>query len=325
MRTVMVTGVGAIMGYGLLKSLRAADPSLRLIGADIFDDAVGQAWCDVFEQAPLTADKNYQQWLLDVLQRHAVDLLIPGIEQDVHWLSQQREAFAQTGCQLALNAAQLIELSQDKWAMHEALLGMDEACRIPSLLKGDFRSLKEAFGLPFLLKPRRSYASKGLVWVGEERDFSAYAPLLGEVLMAQPIIGNAAQEYTVAVFGDGRGGSGPSITFQRSLASDGSTAKARVCQHASLDVVVARLCRAFKPVGPTNLQFRRSSDGNWYLLEINPRISSTSSIRRAFGYNEAKMCLEFYLDRQTPQAPTLRQGFAVRYIEDYVIHDRDHF
>lgn len=58
MRTVMVTGVGAIMGYGLLKSLRAADPSLRLIGADIFDDAVGQAWCDVFEQAPLTADKT---------------------------------------------------------------------------------------------------------------------------------------------------------------------------------------------------------------------------------------------------------------------------
>lgn len=161
--------------------------------------------------------------------------------------------------------------------------------------------------------------------MGEERDFSAYAPLLGEVLMAQPIIGNAAQEYTVAVFGDGRGGSGPSITFQRSLASDGSTAKARVCQHASLDVVVARLCRAFKPVGPTNLQFRRGSDGNWYLLEINPRISSTSSIRRAFGYNEAKMCLEFYLDRQMPQAPTLRQGFAVRYIEDYVIHDRDHF
>ncbi|WP_434601478.1 ATP-grasp domain-containing protein [Pseudomonas sp. Z4-7] len=325
MKTVMVTGVGAIMGYGLLKSLRAADPSVHLVGTDIYDDAVGRGWCDAFVQAPLTADACYSQWLGDALARHEVDLLIPGIEQDVHWLSDNRALLATFDCQVALNNPQLIELSRDKWAMDQALVALGDASRIPSLLTGDFHALKAALGLPFLLKPRRSYASKGLVWVREERDFTPHAALLGDYLMAQPIIGSAADEFTVAAFGDGRGGTGPIIAFQRKLASDGATAKAWVYQDDSLDETVARLCRAFKPVGPTNLQFRRGSDGSWSLLEINPRISSTSSMRRAFGYNEAAMCLDFYLDGKTPAQPTIRSGFAVRYIEDFIVYDRHHF
>ncbi|MNI20933.1 carbamoyl phosphate synthase-like protein [compost metagenome] len=96
-------------------------------------------------------------------------------------------------------------------------------------------------------------------------------------------------------------------------------------QHDSLDQAVIRLCQAFKPAGPTNLQFRRGSDGTWHLLEINPRISSTSSIRRAFGYNEAAMCLDHYLDGKTLIQPVIRSGFAVRFIEDFIVYDRDHF
>lgn len=325
MKTVMVTGVGAIMGYGLLKSLRAAAPSIRLVGTDIYEDAVGRGWSDVFEQVPLTSAPEYGQWLGDTLARYQVDLLIPGIEQDIHWLSDNRALLATFDCQVVLNNQRLIELSRDKWAMDQALVALGDPSRIPTLLSGDFHSLKAALGLPFLLKPRRSYASKGLVWVREERDFTPHAALLGDHLMAQPIIGSAADEFTVAAFGDGTGNAGPMITFRRSLASDGSTAKAWVEQHDSLDQTVIRLCQAFKPAGPTNLQFRRGSDGVWHLLEINPRISSTSSIRRAFGYNEAAMCLDHYLDGKTLVQPVIRSGFAVRFIEDFIVYDRDHF
>ena len=325
MSTVMVTGVGAIMGYGLLKSLRASDPTLVLLGTDIYADAAGRAWCDAFEQAPLTSSADYPAWLERVIKAHAVDLLIPGIEQDLHWFSDHREQVAALGCRLVLNSRQLIDLSRDKWAMDQALAAIDEPSRIPSHLSGSFSTLSATLGLPFLLKPRRSYASQGLVWVHAQSDFEPHAQHLGEVLMAQPIIGSADQEYTVAVFGDGEGGSFGSITLQRRLAADGSTAKAWVREDASLDQAVARLCAHFKPVGPTNLQFRRDHDGGWKLLEINPRISSTSSMRRAFGFNEAAMCLDFFLAQRAPATPTIRPGFAVRYIEEHVVYDRDHF
>jgi carbamoyl-phosphate synthase large subunit len=148
---------------------------------------------------------------------------------------------------------------------------------------------------------------------------------LGALLLAQPIVGSNDQEFTVAAFGDGEGGVCASITFQRSLAADGSTAKAWVREDEGLNQVVARLCKHFKPIGPTNLQFRRDVYNGWKLLEINPRISSTSSMRSAFGYNEAAMCIQFYLEQRMPTQPVIRNGFAVRYIEDHIIYDRDHF
>lgn len=325
MVTVLVTGVGAIMGYGLLRSLRASGLDIYLVGADFYSDAVGQAWCDTFEQAPLTASDNYFDWLHGVVSKHNVDLVIPGIEQDVHRLSDEREYLTNFNCKFVLNNAFLINLSRDKWLMHEELLKLDDASRIPSYLSGDYGSLSAQLGVPFILKPRSSYASKGLVRVQSETDFQPHQEHIGENLMAQPIIGTDEDEYTVGIFGDGEGSVCTSISMQRKLGQDGATAKAWIKNYASLDDTVSRLCAHFKPIGPTNLQFRRGQGDDWKLLEINPRISSTTSMRNAFGYNEAMMCVEYYLNSTLPSQPKIKDGFSVRYIEDYVIYDRDHF
>ena len=324
MTTVLVTGVGAIIGYGVLRSLRAARPEVRLIGSDIYPDAVGQAWCDVFEQAPYTASPHYLDWLREIVEKYRVDLLIPGIEQDVHRFSDGRDRIGGFGCRVVLNTASLIDLSRDKWDMHQELAAQGDASRIPSYLSGDYDTLAEQLGVPFILKPRRSYASKGLVRVRCRDDFEAHRARLGEFLMAQPMVGTDDEEYTVAVFGDGRGNICASIALQRRLAQDGATAKAWVRNIESLDNVVSRLCAHFQPVGPTNLQFRRDGEG-WKLLEINPRVSSTTSIRSAFGYNEAAMSMAYFLERKLPVQPAVRGGFAARFIEDYVVHDRDNF
>jgi carbamoyl-phosphate synthase large subunit len=322
--TILVTGVGAIIGYGLLRSLRATGRPLRLVGADIHADAVGQAWADAFVQAPLTSSPGYLEWLESVVARHRVDLVIPGIEQDLHRYSDDRATIQRWSSRIVLNDARLIDLSRDKWLMHGELEAIGEPSVIPSFDRGVFDDLAARLGLPFLLKPRRSYASKGIVVVTDRDVFDAHAHRLGSVLIAQPIVGSPEQEYTVGVFGDGHGRACASIALRRKLAADGSTAKAWVSADRELEPVVERLCRHFRPVGPTNFQFRLASDG-WKLLEINPRVSSSTSLRAAFGYNEAAMCIDYFLHGKAPSQPALRPGFAARYIEDYVVHDRDHF
>ena len=324
MTTVLVTGVGAIIGYGVLRSLRASGMPLRLVGADIHADAVGQAWSDAFVQAPLTATPGYFDWLAGVIEDHAVDLVIPGIEQDLHRYSEERGFFSRSRARVVLNDARLVELSRDKWLMDRELASIGEPSRIESIPEGDFDTLARRLGLPFLLKPRRSYASKGLVRVGCEADFAPHAHRLGAHLIAQPVVGTTDEEYTVAVFGDGTGRACASIALRRTLAADGSTAKARTCRPDGLDAVVGRLCAHFRPVGPANLQFRRTDAGAWKLLEINPRVSSSTSIRTAFGYNEAAMCVAYFLHGTVPAQPETGSGVAVRYIEDLVAHDRDH-
>lgn len=324
MTAVLVTGVGAIIGYGILRSLRQLNRGLFLIGCDIHEDAVGQAWADRFLQAPPTSSPHYLGWLQTAVAANKVDLVVPGIEQDVHFLSDNRHALAELGVSIVLNDRRLIDLSRDKWLMHQELSVMGCSARIPSYLEGSFERLSRDLGLPFIVKPRRGYASKGLLRVRNEEEYHILAGRLGSELLAQPIIGSDDEEYTVGVFGNGEGGACASIALQRQLAADGSTAKARVRKVESLNFLVDELCSHFKPLGPTNLQFRRGDEG-WKLLEINPRISSSTSLRTAFGYNEAGMSLAFYIDGTLPEQPLIRNGFAARYIEDWIVHDRDHF
>lgn len=324
MTTILVTGVGAVIGYGILRSLRKSHDNVYLIGTDIYSDAVGQAWTNQFHLAPLTSSDSYLEWLSKIITENQVDLVIPGIEQDLHFFSDNRDFFTNLSVRVALNNKNLIDLSRDKWLMDQELLRINSLVRIPSLNKGDFLTLSSQLGLPFIMKPRASYASKGLVRVYDETTFSFYAHQLGHSLIAQPIIGSDNEEYTVAVFGDATGAVCASITLQRKLASDGSTAKAWIRQDKELEREVRLLCHHFKPLGPTNLQFRKDSEG-WKLLEINPRISSTTSIRTAFGYNEAKMCLDFFIDGENICQPIIRPGFAVRYIEDVIIYDQEKF
>jgi carbamoyl-phosphate synthase large subunit len=322
-KTILVTGVGAIIGYGVLRSLRTSE--VRLLGADIYPDAVGQAWCDQFTVAPLTSDPSYRTWLQRLMSDHNVDLIIPGIEQDMDYFHDHREVVATWPTKVVLNTAPLVSLARDKWLMDEELRGLREPCRIESLDHGSFEYLGHQLGVPFLLKPRRGYASKGIVKVADEATFALHSAGLGDHLIAQRIVGSDDQEYTVSMFGDGTGAVLALSALQRKLAADGSTGKATsrpLSELPGLDQAVTRLAAHFKPEGPTNLQFRRVHD-DWKLLEINPRISSSTSIRSAFGYNEAAMCIDYYLNGVRPTQPIIHFGHAARYIEDVVVVDRN--
>jgi carbamoyl-phosphate synthase large subunit len=320
MTTVLVSGASGIVGYGILRALRRTSEKLRLVGTTIYDDSVAPAFCDVFEQAVPTSDETYMAWLTETISRHRVDFLIPGIEADVYkWVDHVSE-IENTGAKTLLNNPELISLCKDKWLFYERLTGLDTPYAIETSLAPDFDALASAFGLPFLLKPRRGFGSKGIVHVADRAAFEARRRDVGPVLMAQPIVGRDDDEYTASAFGDGRGAAFASITLKRTLSNDGYTEKAEVVVSAEVDEAVSRLCRCFSPLGPTNFQFRKH-EGLVKLLEINPRVSSSTSIKAAFGYNEAHMAIEYFLDAKEPVQPRIRSGRAVRYVEDAVFYE----
>ncbi len=316
MRNVLVTGVGAIIGYGAIRALRQGRYPLNIVGTDIFGHAVGQHWCDAFERSLPVADPRYEEFLRELVMRHDIDLVLPAIEQDVSFLSQRRAAFAGTKARVALNDASLIALSDDKWLTHEALVRLGLPA-IATVLDGTFEEIAARLGSPFLLKPRRSYASKGIVTVATPNDFAYWREKMGQNFMAQQIVGDADSEFTASLFGYGDGTGSRKMVFQRWLAQDGSTVRARVVSEPDLEAEMDRLTVAFHPLGPTNFQFRRH-DERFYLLEINARLSSSTSLRRAFGMNEAEMCVAHYLDGERPDFAHASAGTAIRYIEDIV-------
>ena len=318
---VLVTGVGAVIGYGIVRSLRALAEKVEVVGMDIYPDAVGQHWCDRFEQAPLAAAPDYVARLTALIERHAIDLVIPGIEQDAARMASEIASLEPTRARFALNNPDLMRVAADKWQMHARLAasGFDV---IPTRTEGAFDELARDLGLPFLFKPRRSYASKGIVQIKTPEELDFWRRRAGDNFMVQRIVGIGDCEFTTGAFGLGDGTCAQSITFRRRLSGEGATVKATVTRIPELDERIGRLVETFRPVGPTNFQFREH-EGRYLLLEINPRISSSTSLRTAFGFNEAEMCIDYYLRGKAPALRPLRSGRAVRYIEDLVFYDRD--
>jgi carbamoyl-phosphate synthase large subunit len=323
MKTILVSGASGIVGYGTLKSLKSIGKDLLLIGTTIYEDSVAQGFCDIFEKAIPTTDEKYMDWLLSIIKKHRVDLIIPGIEADLYKWSSNKKIIEDAGAILLTNNLSLIELCKDKWEFYKELTKINSPYLIQTSLDKEFTVIVEKFGLPFLLKPKRGFASQGIVRVTSEDVFNLHKLQIGDVLMVQEIVGNEDEEFTTSAFCDGKGSYSASMTLKRKLAKDGYTDRAETYELENIDKVLDHFCAYLKPIGPTNFQFRRHN-GVLKLLEINPRISSSTSIRTAFGYNESSMIVDFYLENIMPTQPIIKKGKAVRYIEDKVFfNDRN--
>jgi len=317
MKTVLVSGASGVVGYGILRALQMGVECLRLVGSSIHENSAASLFCDIFEKAPHTNDPHYYNWLIETVQKHDVDIIIPGIEIDMLSWSANR-VFLESSVKCVLNTEKLISLCSDKWAFYEDLSSRGDPTTIPTYDYGSFRELANKCGLPFLLKPRQGYGSKGIVRVENESVFKLHRERIGSQLIAQPIVGSDEAEYSVSCFGNGRGEVVNMFSLRRKLGLGGFTEWAEVVENEQFFETVRRYCGFYQPLGPTNFQFR-VHNGNLKLLEINPRISSASSIRAAFGYNEAEMALGYFFEGRLPAVPLTKRGQAVRYVEDHII------
>lgn len=319
---ILVTGVGAIIGYGIVQSIRKCEYHCNIIGVDIFEDAIGRIWCDKFVQGVRANSPNYQEFILDLVKRLSINLIIPGIEQDVLALAKIRKELSSADVAVALNTDRCIEIFSSKLKTTRFL----QENNFPFLEaypaeRTDCSTIEQAIGYPCIAKLDNSYAGKGQQVIYCERELQAYLGVEGYLL--QRYINSACKkEFTVSVFGLGDGNFVNQIMLERTLGPDGATHKAKVIKIQELSRQIDLMCHIIKPLGPTNFQFICSdSDLPLFLLEVNPRISSSSSLRTAFGINEAAMCIEYYLHKKRPSELPVRGGTAQRFIADYIEYD----
>ena len=317
--TVLVTGVGAVIGQGIIRSLRMLDQPTRIVGLDRDPDAFGARWCDEFVCKPKSEEgEQYRSFIHSLFDSQAVELAIPGIEHDVFYFDRNRSLLDEGHPPIVLNRSEVIALCQDKWAVHEHLArqGFDA---IPTRISGTWAECIEELGPPpLLMKPRRGSGGKGIVELRDQQDFDYWRVKAGDAFMVQRIVGSEEEEYTVSVFGFGDGNGTEPAILRRRLGPDGATWWAETVEFCPpIEEYSRALTQALRPEGPTNYQFRLSDD-RAMLLEINPRVSASTGLRAALGVNEAQACIEYYVHHSKPTETRLRPGRARRFVEDWV-------
>jgi len=313
--SILVTGASGIVGYGILRSLRDECKDYKLIGSTIYDYSAANKYADFVLKALPTHDPNYLEWLCETISKNSVAIVIPGIECDVYGWNDCRNEILSAGAIPILNQFSLIELCKDKWEFFKVLFSNHSEYAIPTSNKASF----EQYPLPFLLKPRHGYGSKGIIKITNKAEFDYNKQRIGKDLIQQPIIGNEDEEYSVSAFFDDDSKMIGYLPLKRKLSDEGFTKEA-VLVEDDFSKVISELATTFQPIGPTNFQFRKDNE-TFKLLEINPRISSATSIRAAMGFNESMMCVDYYLNRSIPK-PSIKSNTigtkAIRFIDDYL-------
>ena len=315
---VLVTGVGAIIGYGIVESLRLANIDCKVTGVDVFKENYGKYVCDDFFEVPYTNDPDYENVLSKIINDNKIDILFPGIEQDLYYFIDNKHLFA---TKIVLNNEKLVHLSKDKWNMYQYLNEQKFQHLIPTYTELNYDSALDKIGLPFIIKPKSSYASKGFYIIENETDFIKISEEVNQDTLFQSLKGAIDEEYTISVFGNGYGNYYDSLILRRYLSKAGASEKVFVIKKDNeLMKAVTDLVEIFKPIGPTNFQFRKEGK-EVYLLEINPRISSACSLRTKFGYNDALYCFQYYLENKEIMVEEKKYGKAIRYIADKIIYE----
>ncbi len=317
--SIMITGLGAVIGQGIARSLLDEKMGFRLVGIDENEFSAGFQWTDVSYSVPKTDDPSWISFVTEICNKEKVLFIIPGIEQDIKALLNNRyELVKSTKAVPFLNSSEALRVGFDKWKLYCFAKHLNILMPLTWLVNDvSISSISDEL-FPLLLKPRKGMASKGIHKVENKNDLEYWFKRINVTdYMLQQYIGSDDEEYTVSIFGFKDGTLSEPFALRRKL-NYGSTFEAETVYDRSLSKEVSRIAKVLNIVGPTNLQYRRVGN-DFFLFEINPRFTSSTSIKSAFGFNEPLMAIKSFVLGQSHKISKFKKGRCSRYLADSII------
>lgn len=313
---ILVTGAGAVLGQGIIRSLRESNLKATVVAADPSPLSAGLYWADRKQIIPLARDPSFVARVEELIDRERPDAVIPGTDVELHHFAEQRHAWeSRYRTHIVVSSPEVVRIADDKYLTFRFL--KEKGFAVPeSCLPGEESALVERTGFPLIVKPRVGARSIGVVKV-HDRPALERAVAEGENVVIQECVATDSDEYTAgALVFDGK--CEASIVMRRDL-RDGNTYRAYVDRYPELDAQVRRMAEALGAHGPVNFQFRVDGAGRAKVFEINGRFSGTTPFRMRAGFNEVEMTLRRLVLGEPVRQPEIRPMTILRHFEETVV------
>jgi carbamoyl-phosphate synthase large subunit len=315
--TVIVTGVGAPVGVGTIKSLRASPLPLRIVGVDSEPLAQGLFRVDRAHLIPSARQDPdaYYEALVKTSQGEGADILFSGWEGELPLLAERKADFEErTGTILPLAPDATLK-ALDKWLTVKVL----KDCGIPvpdTVVPSEQEQLaafQQKHAYPYIVKPRHGSGGRGLFLVNSDEEFSFFCRYVPNPIVQEQLLPDD-REYTVGVFLQEDGEPVGALALKRSL-SGGLSYRMESDRNVEACNVAIQAAEALGSIGPVNVQMRLTSSG-FRVFEINPRCSSATCVRANFGFNEPELAIRHFVLKETLSPPSVRPGICLRFWEE---------
>lgn len=268
---VLIEAVGSLSSGYIIKAIKEC--GFRVIGSDISDFNHGFVLCDDFVVFPKASDINLWDKIENILVEKKIDVVFPSLDETLIGWSRMSDRFKKYGVNIILSPLRTLEITLDKWETYKFFKGI--GVNVPETSKENKY---------VLIKPRFGRGSKGIFLNEEGKDI----PMDGYI--SQERI--EGKEYSVDVLYDKDGNPIYIVPRERIDVRDGKSTKGIVVREEKINEIIIYISKKLKFIGPVNFQFIKKNNGEFVLIEVNPRLAGGMALSFAATENWIKLIIE---------------------------------
>ena len=344
--TILVTAAGSPSMPGLAQCLKNnGERNIRLIGTDMKEDHTIKQIVDKVYLVPGATEPNYVDCLYDICKKEEVDVLIPGISQELPELQKRKHEFEAIGVKVSVSDGEGLLIANDKIRLYEYMLA--NGYQIPNFRVAknieEFKNACHEIGYPdkaICVKMKDGSGSRGIrvvdpkksrfdIFAGEKPNslYATYEDMVSilsepsqmpEIMVMEYLPG---MEYSVDLLADHG-------EVKYIVGRESNVIIASIPQEATLAFnkeayeISASIVQDLKLDGNVDLDFKFDEDGHPQLLEINPRLAATLSVIAAGGCNLLYMRVKQLLGEDLPEI-SIKYGVKLKRRYHEIFCDKD--
>lgn len=341
--TVLITCACEMTAPGTISCLKNnGERRIKVIGVDLNPDHSMDGMLDEIIKVSRVSDERYVDELLKICNEFDVDVLLPGISDELILLANRKKEFEEIGTKIPLSNIEALEICTNKYKFYEFMKNNE-------ILKTDFyivNNVEEydnaasALGFPqnaFVLKATVSSGSRGVRIIDPKKSrsdilfyekpsslYTSFEDLRSilvesgefpEMMAMQYLSG---EEYSVDVLADNG-------KVRYICGRESNVVNASIPMEATLreDKDAYRICEKCVEKlglhGNIDFDFKYNDSGEAILMEINPRRAATMSVFMEGGLNLIYLCIKQELGEELPKTTEIRYGTKMkrRYLEQF--------
>ena len=270
---------------------------------------------------PSAGEQAFVSRLGEVQQREQMDLLIPCLDAELPGVIRAQAQIRQLGIDSFLPSAEQLKLrNKDKLPELAEHAGL-QCPRITPITRSGFFDDCQDQGWRYPLVVKGLFYDAKIVYTEEQakQAFNAIAADWGFPVLVQEYV--KGQEYNLTALGDGRGQMLSAVMMKKMALTDKGKAWAGVTiDDRTLYEASERLIRKINWRGPLEVEVLKDHNGQYQLLEINPRFPAWIYLSHGVGRNIPAALVKLIMGYPQDHPQPMSAGVMfIRYSQEVII------
>jgi carbamoyl-phosphate synthase large subunit len=283
-------------------------PGDKVVATDMQLSAPALTAADIKLQVPAVYDPKYIDITLGICKEQKIDALISLNDLELPILAENKAKFETLGVKVIVSDPEVIDIAFDKYktAQWVETIGLNAPKTYVTLASAKEALAKGEIAFPLFMKPRWGSGSIGLETIEDMEELDIYYHLLmkkiKKTILATASVGNeyimiqeklTGNEFGLDVMNDLEGNNVAVSVKQKLAMRAGETDKAITVDLPEVREMGATIGRNLKHIGNLDVDIMQRANGDYCVLELNPRFGGGYPFSYEAGVNLPKAILQW--------------------------------